>query len=50
MPARLIVSAPKKLLDKAAESKMSLADFRKAATVEYLRFPPPDAKKGDKVK
>jgi tetratricopeptide (TPR) repeat protein len=50
VPARLIVSAPKKLLDKAAESKMSLADFRKAATVEYLRFPPPNAKKGDKGK
>jgi hypothetical protein len=41
LPAKLIVSASKKLLEQAAGSKMSLEDFQKMATVEYLNFTPP---------
>jgi len=49
LPAQLIVSAPKKLLEQAAGGKMSLAEFREAATVEYIRFPTAkDDKKEDK--
>jgi tetratricopeptide (TPR) repeat protein len=40
LPAKLIVSASKRLLDQAAGGKMSLEDFQKAATVEYLNFTP----------
>lgn len=39
LPARLIVSAPKRLLDQAGQEKISFEEFKKAATVEYLTFP-----------
>jgi hypothetical protein len=42
LPARLIVSAPKKLLEQAGTGKLSFAEFRKAASVQYLRFPKPE--------
>jgi hypothetical protein len=43
LPAKLIVTASKKLLDQAAGGKMSLDEFQKAATVEYVNLaPPPD--------
>jgi hypothetical protein len=35
LPARLIISAPKSLLDQAGSGKMSFADFRRAASVEF---------------
>jgi hypothetical protein len=35
-PARLTISAPKKLLDQVGNGKMSLEEFRKQATVEYV--------------
>jgi tetratricopeptide (TPR) repeat protein len=35
-PARLTVSAPKKLLDQIGNGKISLEEFRKQATVEYV--------------
>jgi hypothetical protein len=35
LPARLIISAPKELLDQAGPGKMSLAEFRRAARVEF---------------
>ena len=40
VPERLIISAPKQLLEQAGAGKLSFADFRKAARVQYLRFPP----------
>jgi hypothetical protein len=42
LPSRLVVSAPKKILDQVGAGKMSFEEFRKAAAVEYLTFPPPD--------
>jgi hypothetical protein len=39
LPSKLIVSAPKKLLDQVAAGKISFQEFQKAATVEYLSFP-----------
>jgi tetratricopeptide (TPR) repeat protein len=36
LPPKLIISAPKKLLDLVGAGKISFDDFRKAATVEYL--------------
>ncbi len=44
LPAKLIISAPKKLLDLAGSGKISFEEFKKAATVEYLTFPAPTAK------
>jgi hypothetical protein len=35
LPARLTISAPKKLLDQGGSGKMSMDEFRKQATVEY---------------
>jgi hypothetical protein len=42
VPAKLIVSAPKKLLDQVASEKISFEDFKKQATVEYLPAPAPE--------
>ncbi len=39
LPAKLTISAPKKLLDLAGSGKITLEEFKKAATVEYLTFP-----------
>lgn len=39
VPPRLIVSASKKLLEQAGSGKMTFEEFRKAATVQHLRFP-----------
>ncbi len=49
LPSRLVVSAPKKILDQVGAGKMSFEEFRKAAAVEYLTFPPVD-KDGKKDK
>lgn len=38
LPAKLIISAPKKLLDQAAAGKIPYADFRRQATIEYFGF------------
>jgi hypothetical protein len=38
LPAKLIVSASKKLLDQVGSGKMSFDEFKKAATVQYLDF------------
>jgi hypothetical protein len=53
LPAKLIVTASKKLLDQVGDGKMTFEEFRKAATVEYLTFPPEaeatdSGKEGDK--
>jgi hypothetical protein len=42
LPSRLVISAPKKILDQVGAGKMTFEEFRKAATVEYLTFPPAD--------
>ena len=39
LPAKLIISAPKRLLDEVGTGKMSLAEFKKAASIEFLTFP-----------
>jgi hypothetical protein len=49
LPSRRMISAPKKILDQVGAGKMSFEEFRKAATVEYLTFPPAD-KDGKKDK
>src|SRR5262249_2913107 len=38
LPAKLIVSASKKLLDQVGSGKMSFEEFKKAATVQFLDF------------
>jgi hypothetical protein len=38
LPARLIITAPKRLLTQVGSGKMSLDDFKKAASVEHLSF------------
>jgi tetratricopeptide (TPR) repeat protein len=38
LPAKLTISAPKKLLDLAGSGKISFEEFKKAATVDYLTF------------
>jgi hypothetical protein len=38
LPSKLIISAPKKLLDLVAKGTMSFDEFKKQATVEYLPF------------
>lgn len=48
LPAKLIISAPKKLLDQAGAGKLSLEEFKKAASVEYLTFPSADKKPEEK--
>jgi hypothetical protein len=42
VPVKLIVSAPKKLLDQVAAEKISLEEFKKQATVEYIPSPAPE--------
>jgi hypothetical protein len=44
LPAQLIVSAPKKLMDQMSGGKMTFDEFRKGATVEYLKFGSASAK------
>ena len=39
LPAKLIVSAPKKLLGQVGSGKITFEEFQKAATVDYLTFP-----------
>ena len=41
LPSRLIISAPKRLLDQVSAGKMTLEDFKKKATVERLSFGAP---------
>lgn len=38
LPSQLIISAPKKLLTQVGDGKVTFEEFRKAATVEYVRF------------
>jgi hypothetical protein len=38
LPRKLMISAPKKLLEQAGTGKMSFEEFRKAATVDELNF------------
>jgi tetratricopeptide (TPR) repeat protein len=38
LPAKLIISASKKLLDQVGRGKITFAEFRKEASVEYLNF------------
>lgn len=38
LPVKLIISAPKKLLDQAKEGKIAFEEFRRQAHVETLRF------------
>ncbi len=38
LPSKLIVSAPKKLLDQSGAGKISFDDFAKAASVELIKF------------
>ena len=38
LPAKLIISVPKKLLDQLAAGKIPYADFRRQATIDYLAF------------
>jgi hypothetical protein len=39
LPGKLIISAPKRLLDQVGSGKMTFDDFRKAATVETISNP-----------
>jgi hypothetical protein len=39
LPAKLIISASKSLLDQVGAGKMNFEDFRKAATVQFVEFP-----------
>jgi tetratricopeptide (TPR) repeat protein len=39
LPAKLIISAPRKLLDQVGSGKITVEEFQKAATVDYLTFP-----------
>jgi hypothetical protein len=39
LPARLTLSAPKKLLDQVGKDKLTFEEFKKAATVEYQTDP-----------
>jgi tetratricopeptide (TPR) repeat protein len=41
LPAKLIVSAPKRLLDQAGAGAISLEEFKKRASIQYLTFPNP---------
>jgi tetratricopeptide (TPR) repeat protein len=38
LPAKLIISASKKLLDQVGRGKITFAEFRKEASVEYVNF------------
>jgi hypothetical protein len=46
LPAKLIISAPKKLLDQVGAGKISFEDFKKTATVDYVTFTAPEKKSG----
>jgi hypothetical protein len=46
LPAKLIVSVAKSLLDQVGSGKLSFDDFKKQATVRYLTFAPPETKPG----
>jgi hypothetical protein len=48
LPAKLIIAAPKELLDLAGAGKISFEEFKKAATVDYLTFGAADKKPGEK--
>src|SRR5260370_39008867 len=37
-PSKLVISAPKKLLDQVGAGKIPYADFRRQATVDYFGF------------
>jgi hypothetical protein len=60
LPGKLIVSAPKHLLDQVGAGQMSFADFQRAASVQYLpsavadtsapQPPPGRAPGGDKTR
>jgi hypothetical protein len=39
LPEKLIISAPKKLLDQVAAGKVTYADFRRQATIDFFGFP-----------
>ncbi len=39
LPAKLLISAPKKLLDQVGSGKISFEDFKKSASVQHLTFP-----------
>jgi len=41
LPSRLIITAPKRLLDQVGAGKITLEDFKKKATVERLSFSAP---------
>src|SRR5205807_6550292 len=38
LPSKLIISAPKRLLDQVAAGRIPYADFRRQATIDYLAF------------
>ncbi len=40
LPAKLVISAPKRLLDQVGSGKVSFDEFKKGATVDYLNFAP----------
>jgi hypothetical protein len=46
LPAKMIVSAPKRLLDQVGAGGMTFEEFRKGATVEYLPFASPGKEGG----
>ena len=46
LPAKLIISAPKRLLEQVGSGKMSFDEFRKAASVQYLTFATPEKGSG----
>ncbi len=39
LPAKLVIAAPKKLLDQAGSGKITFEEFKQQASVEYLTFP-----------
>jgi hypothetical protein len=48
LPAKLIIAAPKELLDLAGAGKISFEEFKKTATVDYLTFDAAEKKAGEK--
>ena len=46
LPAKMIVSAPIRLLDEVGAGKITFEEFRKGATVEYLPFASPGKEGG----
>jgi tetratricopeptide (TPR) repeat protein len=43
LPAKLVVTAPKRALEQVGSGQLSFVEFQKAVTVEYLNFDPADA-------